>query len=128
MHELLGVFYFTKLDIKLGYHQIRLRKEDISKASFTTHEGHYEFLFVDFGLTNVPPTFKRLMNNIFRLHRKFVWFYFIIFLSLENYGKKNIKHVDKILQILENNKLYVKRSNCSFGKQELKYLGHIVSK
>ena len=65
LDELHGEIHFTKLDLHLGYHQIRMKEEDISKKSFQTHEGHYEFLVIPFGLTNAPSRFQGLMNSIF---------------------------------------------------------------
>ena len=73
LDELHGEIYFTKLDLHLGYHQIRMKTEDILKTTFRTHEGHYEFLVMNFGLTNAPYTFQRLINSIFKpFLRKFV--------------------------------------------------------
>jgi hypothetical protein len=129
LDELQGVAYFTKLDLKLGYHQIILRKESIPKTTFRTHDGNYEFLVMPFGLTNARSTFQILMNKNFRPQlRKFVLVFFDNILIYNKSREDHIKHVDKFLQIIENNQLCVKRSKCSFGKNEVEYLGHVVSR
>ncbi|CDF37989.1 unnamed protein product [Chondrus crispus] len=123
-----GSKYFSTIDLRSGYHQIRLRDADIQKTAFRTRYGQYEYLVTPFGLTGAPGCFQTLMNNIFRPHlHKFVLVYLHDILIYSKTKEDHLNHLRTILQILKEHQLYGKLSKCKFLCHNLEYLGHIIS-
>lgn len=100
----------------------------IHKTAFRTHNGHYEYLVMPFGLFNAPSTFQAIMNSIFRPHlRKFILVFFDDILIYSPNWNMHLEHVKKAFEILRHHTFFLKLKKCAFGQQELEYLGHIVT-
>ena len=128
LDELAGACWFTKLDLRSGYHQIRMATEDEHKTAFKTHNGHYEFRVMPFGLTSAPTTFQGVMNSILHaLLRKCVLVFVDDILVYSKTLEEHMEHLRKVFEILDKHTLKVKRSKCSIAQQSLAYVGHIIS-
>ena len=126
--QLKGASCFSKIDLRSGYHQLKIKPEDIPKTSFRTRYGYYEFLVMSFGLTNAPAAFMDLMNRVFK---KYLDKFMIVFIDdILIYSKTEAEHAEHLriaLEILRKEKLYTKFSKCEFWKKEVQFLGHVIS-
>ena len=127
--QLHGASYFMKIDLRSGYHQVRLRLADIPKTAFRTRFGHFEFLVMPFGLTYAPSTFMTLMDSVLRPYLgKFVIVFLDDILIYSASKEDNFKHLSQVFDLLRSHKLYGKQSKCEFLKTKIHYLGgHVIS-
>ncbi|KAM2774297.1 hypothetical protein COP1_019197 [Malus domestica] len=127
-YQLKGACVFSKIDLRSGYYQLKIKDEDVPKMAFKTHYGHYEFLVMPFGLTNAPTTFMRLMNEVFQQYLdKFVSVFIDDILVYSKPKADHIRHLNLVLKKLREHQLYAKFSKCQFWLNEVAFLGHVVS-
>ena len=128
LDELGGACYFSKLDLRAGFHQLRMTPEDVYKTAFKTHSGHYEYLVMPFGLSNAPYTFQGLMNHVFQeISRKFLLVFFDDILVYSSSWEEHLQHLHEVFAILRHQQLYLKASKCTFSATSIEYLGHFIS-
>ncbi|GJS18256.1 hypothetical protein Tco_0412728 [Tanacetum coccineum] len=118
---------YSKIDLRSGYHQLRVRDEDIPKMAFRTRYGHYEFQVMPFGLTNAPAVFMDLMNRVCRPYLdKFVIVFIDDILIYSKTKEEHDVHLRLILELLKKEELYAKFSKCDFWLSKVQFLGHVI--
>ena len=127
--QLQGAAVFSKIDLRSGYYQLRVRPEDVSKTAFRTRYGHFEFLVMPFGLTNAPAAFMDLMNRVFQPYLdRFVIVFIDDILVYSRTEAEHVEHLRIVLQILRERQLYAKLDKCEFWLSQIHFLGHVVSR
>jgi hypothetical protein len=126
--QLAGAKVFSNIDLRSGYHQIKIRPSDIQKTAFSTRYGLYEYLVMSFGLTNAPAYFMYLMNSVFMQELdKFVAVFIADILIYSKNPEDHANHLHIVLQRLRDHHLYAKFSKCEFWQDTVKFLGHTIS-
>ncbi|GJS81748.1 putative reverse transcriptase domain-containing protein [Tanacetum coccineum] len=126
--QLQGLQYFSKIDLRSGYHQLRVHEDDIPKTAFRTRYGHFELTVMPFGLTNAPAVFMDLMNRVCRHYLdKFVIVYIDDILIYSRTKEEYEMHLGLVLDLLEKEKLYAKFSKCEFWLREAHFLRHVIN-
>ncbi|GJZ48129.1 putative reverse transcriptase domain-containing protein [Tanacetum coccineum] len=125
--QLQGSSVYSKIDLRSGYHQLRVREEDILKTAFRTRYGHYEFQVMPFGLTNAPAVFMDLMNRVCKPYLdKFVIVFIDDILIYSKNKQEHEEHLKIILELLKKEELYAKFSKCEFWIPKVQFLGHVI--
>ncbi|KAJ9509188.1 hypothetical protein QJQ45_001677 [Haematococcus lacustris] len=128
LDQLSGAQVFSKIDLRSGYHQIRVAEEDIPKTAFRTRYGHYEFTVLPFGLCNAPATFQQLMNDVFKPHLDdFVLVYLDDILVFSKSTADHERHLHLTLSLLRQHQLCANLAKCAFWLDTVDFLGHVVS-
>ncbi|XP_017423559.1 uncharacterized protein LOC108332764 [Vigna angularis] len=128
LDQLNGAIVFSKIDLRSGYHQIRVKEEDIQKTAFRSRYGHYEYVVMPFGVTNAPAIFMDYMNRIFRPYLdKFVVVFIDDILIYSKSHEEHEEHLRVVLGVLKEKELYAKLSKCEFWMKSEQFLGHVVS-
>nr|GEX56099.1 putative reverse transcriptase domain-containing protein [Tanacetum cinerariifolium] len=126
--QLQGARYFSKIDLRSGYHQLRVHENDIPKTAFRTRYGHFEFTVMPFGLTNAPIVFMDLMNRVYKPYLdKFVIIFIDDILVYSKSKDEHEIHLRLVLELLKKEELYAKFSKFEFWLQEVQFLGHVVN-
>ncbi|XP_073049506.1 uncharacterized protein [Primulina eburnea] len=127
--QLQGATMFSKIDLRSGYYQLKVREADVPKTAFRTRYGHYEFLVMSFGLTNAPSVFMDLMNQVFKSYLdSFVIVFIDDILIYSKTRELHVEHLRTVLQLLREKQLYAKLKKCEFWLEQVSFLGHIVSR
>jgi hypothetical protein len=126
--QMRGARVFSKIDLRSGYHQMKIRSYDIPKTAFSTRYGLYEFTVMSFGLTNAPAYFMNLMNKVFMEYlEKFIVVFIDDILIYSKNDSDHKEHLRVVLQKLRDNQLYAKYSKCEYWLDEVPFLEHIIS-
>ena len=119
---------YSKIDLRSGYHQLRVQEGDVPNTAFRTCYRHYEFLVMPFGLTNAPTAFMDLMNRVFQPYLdRFVIVFIDNILVYSGSSEEHSEHLRIVLQTLRERQLYAKLSKCKFWLDRVAFLGHVIS-
>jgi hypothetical protein len=126
--QMKGASIFSKIDLRLGYYQLKIRESDIPKTAFHTRYGLYDYTVISFGLTNAPTYFMYLMNKVFMEYLdKFIVVFIDDILIFSKMMEEHEEHLRLLLEKLRSNQLYVKFSKCEFWLTEVAFLGRVIS-
>jgi hypothetical protein len=126
--QLKGARAFSKIDLRSGYYQMKIKEADVANTAFRTRYGHYKFLVLPFGLTNAPVLFMDLMNWVFQPYLdKFMVVFIDDILVYSNSFEEHKEHLRQTLQTLRDHQLYARLSKCEFWLKRVTFLGHVIS-